>query len=295
MSWQDTENHMVTGGYKPVEPKDPDDEYDRDRAYGPEPTGDWKMNQAVQKAESQEVATITAKPESAAVIEAITAAASNPNFNPDTMRALLDAHREIMEKQAEIEFSEAMARVQAALPTVLRESKNEQTSSLYAKHEKIAKAIKPIYTAEGFSITFSEDASPKDNHIRVVGILRHRAGHSERHHIDVAIDDKGIKGNVNKTLTHAEGSSQTYGRRRLTCMLFDVATGDDNDGNGAPAAPITVDQATEINDLIAEIKLPEARKKAFLKWAKAKSVEEISSAIYADAIRHLKELRDETT
>lgn len=240
------------------------------------------MNQAVQKAESQEVATI--KPDAVTLVEAITNASSNPDFNADTMRALLDAHERIMSNQAEVEFSEAMARVQAELPEVERKADNEQTKSRFAKHEHIAKAIKPIYTREGFSITFSEDDSPREKHIRIVGILRHKAGYKERHHIDVAIDDVGIKGNTNKTLTHAEGSSQTYGRRRLTCLMFDVATSDDDDGNaagGKVVETITDDQVADLESKISEVG---ADKQKFLNVAKVASLEDIHADRYKSAI-----------
>lgn len=251
-----------------------------------EPTGDWKMAQALQKAEeSQELAVI--KPDAATLVQAITNAASNPDFNADTMRALLDAHRQLVADQAEVEFNEAMARVQAELPTVVRKSENQQTNSRFAKHEAIAKAIKPIYTREGFSITFSEDDSPREKHIRIVGILRHKAGYKERHHIDVAIDDVGIKGNTNKTLTHAEGSSQTYGRRRLTCLMFDVATGDDDDGNAAGGEPISTITDEQAEDLEAKIEEVGADKAKFLAVAKVDAIEEIRQDRFKAALEWL--------
>lgn len=170
------------------------------------------------------------------IIAVIERAAMNPDVDIEKMERLMAMQERIMDRNAEAEFAAAMTRVQSKLPTVFRESANQQTNSRYAKHEHMAKTIKPIYTKEGFSITFSEGETTKENHIRVNGILRHSSGHKEPHHVDIPLDIAGIKGNANKTETHATGSTFSYGRRYLTLLIFDVATGDDDDGNSAMAA-----------------------------------------------------------
>lgn len=228
-----------------------------------------------------DVATI---PESSGLVQMLERLALSPDVDVQKLERLLQMQERIFDRNAEAEFAAAMTRVQAQLPTVLRKSKNEQTSSLYAKHEHIAKIIKPIYTAEGFSITFSEDDSPKEKHVRVVAILRHNSGYKERHHIDVAIDDVGLKGNTNKTLTHAEGSSQSYGRRRLTCMMFDIATGDDNDGNGAGVAKITEQQLADLEALIEEAG---ANRAAYIKHLKLERLEDLPAKSYDTAVKWL--------
>ena len=158
------------------------------------------------------------------IIQVIERAAMNPDVDMEKMERLLAMQERILDRQGEVDFSEAMARVQAELPTVVKDAFNQQTSSKYAKHEALAKAIKPIYTREGFSITFSEGEAPKEGFIRIIGVLRHRAGYKESHHIDLPLDIAGIKGSVNKTPTHATGSTFSYGRRYLTCLIFDVLT-----------------------------------------------------------------------
>ncbi|MEE9158951.1 MAG: ERF family protein [Gammaproteobacteria bacterium] len=210
--------------------------------------------------------------------------ATNKDVDPDKLQKLVDIQIQIMDRTNEAEFNAAMSRVQAKLPEVERNADNLQTKSKYAKHEAIAKAIKPIYTAEGFSAVFSQGQSDIDGYIRINGRLRHSAGHSEPHYVDLPLDKAGIKGNVNKTDLHATSSTFTYGRRILTCMMFDVATGDDTDGN-LPQKTITTDQATVINDLIKETK---ANKKKVLGWAGgAETVEDIPASYYDEAVRLL--------
>ncbi len=176
--------------------------------------------------------------------------ASNPDVDADKLDKLVSIQMRILDRQAEAAFNAAMARVQAKLPIVLQDAQNKQTGSRYARHEAISIAIKPIYTAEGFSTSFSQADSPREDHIRVNGTLRHTEGHSALYFVDLPIDDRGIKGQVNKTPLHAAGSTFSYGRRYLTCMMFDVATGDDNDGNvcEADAEVLSQQQLVELQD-----------------------------------------------
>ena len=142
----------------------------------------------------------------------------------------------------------------------------------------------------GFSITFSQGVSELPDHVRIVGVLRHRAGHKETMYCDVAVDKTGLKGNDNKTLTHAEGSSFTYGRRYLTCLMFDVATANDNDGNGAgkKGETLSEEQVANIESLISEVKADKAK---FLKWADRERIEDIPANWYETCVRNLEAKR----
>ena len=214
--------------------------------------------------------------------------ALNPDLPVDKLEKLLDMQLRVREIEAEQSFNAAMARVQANLPVVLKDGYNEQTKSPYATVSAVAAAIKPVYTAQGFSTTFSEGKSEKADHVRILGTLMHADGHKKDHYYtDVAIDKTGIKGNDNKTLTHAEGSSFTYGRRYLICLMFDVATGNDTDGN-APGTRggdfITTDQVTLLEDRVAEIK---TNKAVFLRWLGVESFEQLRTKDYERALNQL--------
>lgn len=217
--------------------------------------------------------------------------ALHPDLPVEKLEKLLDMQIRVRAIEAEQAFSSAMAKVQAELPTIVRDSPNTQTNSKYAKHEKIAKAIKPIYTREGFSITFSEGDTPKEKHIRIVGILRHSAGHKETHFIDVAIDDVGIQGKVNKTQTHAEASSGTYGRRLLTCLMFDVALGNDNDGNHQSLPTITESQVADLESLMQEIGITGQRRDTMLKALKITSLDQILAKNYEAVVKQVEAKR----
>jgi len=237
---------------------------------------------------NKEVVTITPDP----FVDMVERLATNEAVDPDKMQKLVDLQMQIMDRNARDAFYNAMNLVQAGLPTVAKDALNKQTSSMYAKLETVARAIKPVYTSEGFSASFWEGKTEKEDYIRIEGVLRHREGHSEPYSLELPLDMAGIKGNVNKTRIHASGSTFTYGRRYLTCMMFDVATGDDNDAQ-QPVETISEDQANDLTALINEIGLTPTRKKAFFKWAKIETVEQMPLADFDFACKYLRKIGEE--
>ena len=69
--------------------------------------------------------------------------------------------------------------------------------------------------------------------MRVTCTLAHVDGHARVYTVDLPADGIGAKGGAVMTRTHAAGSAMTYGRRYLLQLMFNLATGDDDDGNGA--------------------------------------------------------------
>jgi len=209
-----------------------------------------------------------------AMIQVIERIALNPEVDVDKMEKVMALQERMMDRQAESEFNSAMTDVQANMPVITKDGYNEHTKSYYSKHETIVKAIKPIYTKEGFAISFSEAEIPqvegKPRLIKIVGVLRHRSGHSETYFTVLPIDTTGSGGTVNKTGVHGTGSTITYGRRYLTCMIFDVATGDDNDGNAVAENVVERTYITEeqVNILDSKIRENKVSMPGLLNWMK---------------------------
>lgn len=213
--------------------------------------------------------------------------ATNESIDADKMQKILDMQMQVMDREARNEFYNAMNRVQMTLPAVVANCDNKQTNSKYANIKAIALAIKPIYTKEGFSISFGEADAKKEKHIRIEGLLRHKDGHSESYHDEVPLDMTGIKGSVNKTDTHGTGSTFTYGRRYLTCMIFDVATGDDTDGNIIQTT-ISDEQVANLEALMDET---DTKKSDFMKFCKVSVLDDILSRSYQQAVAALEAKR----
>lgn len=218
--------------------------------------------------------------------------ATNEKVDPDKLEKLVTIQMRIMDRNAEAEFNAALSRVQAKIDSVVADSYNPQTNSRYAKLRAIHETIKPIYTAEGFSTSFTQ-ADPKiEGNIRVEGVLRHAAGHSvPGYAAEVELDDKGIKGAANKTKVHGTGSSLTYARRYCECMMFDIAIDDDTDGNvpnnqPPPAKMISHKQANQLIDMMLAT---DTNEEAFAKHMKVPSIEEMPEHKFAAAMKKLKE------
>lgn len=186
------------------------------------------------------------------LLQAITQASANPDVNIEKMERLFAMHKELVAKEAEAAFNAAMARAQAKIEPVANNASNSQTNSRYAKLAQINRDITPIITAEGLSISFDAGEAPAGLQ-RIVAIVSHSAGHSRSYHLDLPMDDVGAKGTVNKTKVHATGSTNSYGRRYLVCMIFNVTTEDDDDGNKGGGKVMDEGQRADFDAAIDEL------------------------------------------
>lgn len=172
--------------------------------------------------------------QSSTIIEVIERAALNPDVDIDKMERLLAMQERVMSKRAEQAYTESMILAQQRMPVIRKDKDNKQTGSSYATLENINKIITPIYTGEGFTLSFGTEDSPIDGYVRIVCDIRHSSGHKERYHYDSPPDDSGIAGKVNKTTTHARASAISYGQRYLIKLIFNLTLeGEDDDGNAA--------------------------------------------------------------
>lgn len=168
------------------------------------------------------------------------------------LQQFMDLQERYEANEARKAYADAMAKCQKAMPAIQARAANDQTDSVYAKLEHINAAITPIYTKHGFSISFGEQPLDGDQ-IRIYARVLHKMGHAEEYTFDLDLDQKGLRGNDNKTAIHAKGSSITYARRYLTTMIFNLTVGDDVDGNlPGDAGRITEEQALEIDAMISE-------------------------------------------
>lgn len=192
------------------------------------------MNQAVAIQETkQDLQPVT---DGASLMQAIARAASDPTVDVDKMERMFAMYEKMQDRNREQAFAEAMSEAQRRMPRILKDKVNKQTSSTYAALESILAAITPIYTDCGFSLSFGTVKSELTDHVGITCDVLHTAGHIRSYHYDAPIDDQGIQGAKNKTLTHGRGSAISYGRRYLTCMIFNLTVGgEDNDGNGVGA------------------------------------------------------------
>jgi hypothetical protein len=235
------------------------------------------VNQIVKKEEAGAVVQIS---ESAAVMEMISRAAADPNVDIDKMERLMAMRERMLQSEAGKAFDEAMNAAQEEMAPVSRDASNPQTRSKYASYAALDKALRPIYTKHGFSLSFDTAESPLENHVRIVGEVS-RGGYSKRSHVDMPADGKGAKGGDVMTKTHATMSAISYGKRGLLKMVFNIAESDD-DGNGASDKRefISPKQKEELIALIKESGTDTAK---FCQFLRVASLDEIYTMQFASA------------
>lgn len=195
-----------------------------------------------------------------AMIERI---AMDPNIPIDRLEKMLamkermeDRVREDQDRQAKKAYFAAMSRCQAELPVVTKNRNNTHTKSTYADLAAIEEQAMPIIHRHGFAVSFQPDGYNDRGELRILWEISHEGGHVRNGTGEIPVDGAGSQGKVNKTGTQAFGSTATYGRRYLLCMLFNISTGDDRDGNAVDepvdVSVITAEQAATIRALIEE-------------------------------------------
>jgi hypothetical protein len=223
-----------------------------------------------------------------AALNMIVSAAKDPTVDIEKFTQLMTIKDRMEDKRAERAYNEAFAAAQAetSVAKIKKDAKNTQTNSMYARLEAINTAIMPIITKHGFSMSFGQADSPLQGHYRVTCDVRHRAGHKTHHYNDMPIDAAGIGGKVNKTSTHAFGSTMTYGQRYLTKMIWSVnGADDDDDGNAAGVQTITEEQCAKLRDLIDLVNADTA---LFCRFMKVEALPDLPAKQYERAVNELK-------
>lgn len=190
-------------------------------------------------------------------------AVHDPSVDVGKLEAIYRMQREIVADERRAAFHRAMNAVQSEMQAVVRNAFNDQTRSKFATLEAVDAAIRPVYAKYGFSLSFTE--TPSDAAEMKITCIVSRDGHAETYFLSALSDTLGPKGMPNKTNVQGVGSTTTYLRRYLTCLVFNIALkNEDNDGNRQRPANeetgelISRAQAVELRALMQETRILEA-------------------------------------
>jgi hypothetical protein len=216
--------------------------------------------------------------------------ARDPAVDVDKLRQLMEMRAQVEAKQAEREFDTAMADAQSKLRRIRADAANSQTRSRYASYAALDRILRPIYTEAGFALSFNTEPAA-ENMVRVTCDMSHRNGHKRHYQIDMPADGKGAKGGDVMTKTHATGSAVTYGRRYLLQMIFNLAVGDDDDGNSASETGelVSPDQLATLQALIVETASDIPR---FCRHMKIERLDDMPASKFKAAVAALEAKRD---
>lgn len=220
-----------------------------------------------------------------AFVQMVERAASNPAVDVDKLERLLAMRERMDARRAEDAFNAAMASAQAEMQPVRADANNPQTKSRYASYAALDRALRPLYTKHGFSLSFDTGDAPAPEIVRVLCYVS-CAGHTRTYKADMPADGKGAKGGDVMTKTHAAGAAFSYGARYLLKLIFNVAVGEYDDDGNTPGRgeTISTQQVEALRSAIMEV---DADLPKFLRYMKVERLEDLLAAKFQDALAAL--------
>jgi len=218
------------------------------------------------------------------VMDIIGRAVTDPNMDVDKLERLIALSERAQAREAEQTFNKAMTQAQKEMRPVAADANNPQTKSKYASYFALDRALRPIYTKHGFSLSYDTGEAKQPDYIQVLCYVSHDSGHSRTYHIDMPADGKGAKGGDVMTKTHAVGAGYSYGQRYLLKGIFNISVGDDQDGNAVDVASIDADQMQHILD---QIDATGSDIEQFCKFMGVEAIKHITMKEYGRAIQAL--------
>ncbi len=224
--------------------------------------------------------TLPATTDAASLMAVIAKAATDPNVDVSKMERLFSLYQQMDSQRREEAYNAAMQTAQSEMPQMFRDRKNEHKGYKYTTLEELNSAAVPVYTKNGFALSFGTQDCPLPNHYRMTCKVSHAAGFSRDYQADLPTDMVGDKGTPNKTAIQGFGSSMSYGRRYMTMLIFNISTTDDNDGASGDGGTITAEQGSTLAKIMADNRLDVD---VFLKWAGIEKLSDLAAANYGKA------------
>jgi hypothetical protein len=216
-------------------------------------------NNAVEKIEHQQVLAITP-------MDMLNRAVSS-GADLDMIEKLMNLQERWEAGNARKAFEQALASAKGEIPIVIRNATGHNEKK-YADFAAIAKAIDPILGRHGLSYRFKTLQTEKTITVTCV-LFGH--GHSEETALTACADTSG-----NKNAIQAIGSTLTYLQRYSLVQMLGLAAAKDDDGNASSEQPYTPPEGSitqrQVDNLIEALEDKGASRKAFIQWAKSKSI-----------------------
>jgi hypothetical protein len=199
----------------------------------------------------------------------------------EALERLQALHERVSDRNARIEFFQALAKFQELCPPITNSKKvnyvteaGQRVNYSYAELPHIARTIGPLLKEVGLS--YAWDAEVKDETLVVICTLRHANGHAEHSTFTVPTSSRAGMSPAQKF-----GAAGTYARRQSLVQVLGLTTCEpDTDGADLDPTPITADQAQDLTALLHEHGCDLAR---FLKWAKVEKLGELPAARFEAA------------
>ena len=201
----------------------------------------------------------------------------------DKLQQLMDLQQRWEASEARKAFVSAMTAFKANPPDIIKTKQVEYGNTKY-KHATLADVCAAaIQGLAQHGISHRWDVEQADK-ITVTCVLTHELGHSERVSMSALADTSGQKNAI-----QAIASAVSYLQRYTLMSITGLAARDqDDDGQAAGVATITVAQAADLLALADEVGLEVGK---LLAWLKVERVEDLAAAHYQKAIAALESKR----
>lgn len=238
----------------------------------------------------EDMRALTVQPQQdTSIVQIIDKLANTPNLTLEAVSVierLVALQMEVDRQKRKELFDAALARVQAIVPRVKQNGLMDRGAGKgqipFAKLEDVDAAVRPIYSGEGFSVTWDAPTSDESGNITVLGRFS-CCGHTEERRWVCKPDSSG-----GKTGPQAVSSTIAYGKRQVSKMFWNIIE-EGKDQNGAATQNfITQDQADTLDSLLAEINVNKAD---FLKFMGAGKLSEVLATDYQRGINALEAKR----
>ena len=218
------------------------------------------------------------------MLNMIATALDNKDCDIHKLERLIEMRNNELARCGKAQFNKSFAKMQEKLPRVVALHKNGHTNSSYAKIEDINQVILPVLCDFGFAVSF-QIKEQTNNSICITASLLHEKGHTSTTTLQMPLDLSGKKQAI-----HASASTITYAKRYALCMLLNISTGDDDDGNGsfknnnAPLKKISPEQVLTLENLMI---LKKIDKQKVLDHYNRKSTADFNTNEYQKAVYQL--------
>jgi hypothetical protein len=212
------------------------------------------------------------------VLAIIARAAEDPNVSADKMERLLEMQFKIMNKQAEIELNQALAKLEPMLKTLTKTKAGAPTKGgtvkfFYTPYEEIDRMMRPVLRECGLSLTFSTRIVA-DKPYFIAQVQEVTKGACREAMIPYTPDTSS---QMNNPQNIASGLS--YAKRISVAMLFNLVF-EGEDDNAAHAGALTDAELGIIERLLTEREVDRA---AFLKFCGVPETSLIPSSLFKEA------------
>lgn len=203
----------------------------------------------------------------------------------EQMEVLARLHDRARDREAAEEFARAMSAFQQECPPITHSKKAKITTTgggsysyTYAELDAIARVINPICAKHGLSYSWNMSVDEK-NRLTCECVVRHLNGHiAPPSTFTLPIDNKSAMSEQQKV-----GAAATFAKRQTLIAALGITTSDDDFDGAAQVdpTPITEDQATHLEDQIAETQTDLRR---FLKHFEIAKVADLPRVQYKAAL-----------